>query len=429
MRVIRTVAVVLLGSLGACSGAGSGGETSAASAPVNQGPHAHAVTRQFSIDMGKLQTEEKTYVDGVAMRLEDGAGAILTEAPLSACAKMAVVARGNLDFDAATLGEKPALMLVRNEEHPQGAILLIEPYSTSTLEDALPALVTDSEVLAASGDVGDAGWGSIDPTKYGGEKAPHVRLDVKLPFASIDSADPIAADASAEAKWLRDMRAKAASDTQALVDASLQVNMEDYSGSQARSAWFDVLSNWANLSVVALATDKDCATMVVREPGFIGGYREATIQTRMVGDVRKVTAAQTRSMDSIEGDYAFGRIENDKLGGFPVLHGRAAREDGVGLVVYFSDKPIAKEPFDLLVAKQRMLRAVAGSEFSGQYSFSTYDIGGPGVAVEQISAGNSTANPSVDEKEIAGLIKLGESEGPHVAVNFHLSFDGTSKVQ
>ncbi len=427
MSSMRAVAVGFVVLLEACGGGGSGGETVAANAPVKQGAHATAVTKQFTIDNGKLQVEEKTYVDGLAMRLKDGAGAVLTEAPLSACAKLAVVARGKLDYDAAILGDKPALLLVRNEEHPQGAVLLIEPYSISTLEEAVPSLVTEGDTLTASGDVGDAGWGSIDATQYGGEKAPHVRLDVRLPYASLDSADPVVADASAEAKWLREMRAKAATGGQAVADASLQVNMEDYSGSQASNTWFDILTNWANFNVIAVASDKGCATMVVREPGFIGGYTEAIIQTQMVGDVRKVTAAQSESIDSIEGNYVFGRVEHAKLGGFPVLHGRAAREADVGLVVYFSDKPIANEPFTSLVSKQRILRAVAGVEYGNQYSFSTYELGGPDVAVEQFDTGSSTTNAAIDEKEISGLIKLSEGEGPHIAVNFRLALGGTGK--
>ena len=226
---------------------------------------------------------------------------------------------------------------------------------------------------------------------------------------------------------MRNLRSKVATGSQGVVEASLQVNMEEYSGSQTSNAWFDVLSNWSNFNVVAVAADKGCATMVVREPGFIGGYTEAIIQTRMVGDMRKVTAAQTQSMDSIEGDYVFGRIEHAKLGGFPVLYGRAADEDNLGLVFYFSDKPIAAEPFESLIAKQRMLRAVAGVASATQYSFSYYELAGPGVPVEQIGAGSSTTNAAIDEKEIAGLIKLTEGEGAHIAVNFRLPLVGGNK--
>ena len=421
MHVIRSFAVTVFALLGACGQAGTGGESNADPAPAAQGPHAHAVTEQFSIDMGKLVVEEKTYVDGLAMRLADGAAAVLTEAPITACAKLAVVAQSRTELKTTALGEKPVLALVRNAEHPQGAILLLEPYSTTTLEDALPTLATEGNTLAASGDIGDAGWGSIDATQYGAEKAPHVRLDVKLPYAKPGDADALAADTGAEAKWLREMRAKAATDTQAVVDASVQVDPEDYSGSVTTNAWFDVLSNWGNLSVVAAASDKGCSTLVVREPGFIGGYREAIIQTTMVGDVRKVTSVQTESMDSIEGDYAFGRVEHPTLGGFPILHGRAAREEGVGLVVYLSDQPIAAGSFETLVARQHMLRAVASSEYGNQYSFSFYELGGPGVPVEQVGAGNSTTNPYLDEKEVGGLIKLGEGEPTRITVNFRLA--------
>lgn len=420
MQIKRVVAVGLIVLLGACGAGGSGGGSAAAVTPAKQGPHAKAVTRQFSVEMDKLVVDEKTYVDGLAMRFKDGAAAALSETPISACSKLAVVASSRSDFQTAALGDKPVLMLVRNGEHPQGAILLVEPYSTTTLEDAFPALVTDGDALLASGDVGDAGWGSIDATKYGAEKSPHVRLDVKLPYATRNDADPVAADASPEAKWLRELQAKAGSDTQAAVDASLQVDTEDYRSSMTSSRWFDVLGNWSSFSVVALATDKGCATMVLREPGFAGGYSEAIIETQMVGDVRKVTSAQTESMDSVEGDYFVGRIEHPKLGSFPVVDARAVAEEGVGLVVYFSDKPIGAEPFESLIAKQRVMRAVSSFQSGSQYWFSQYEFGGPGVPVEQVDAGNSTSNPSIDEKEIAGLIKLGEGEGPRIAVNFRL---------
>lgn len=420
MQIMRAVAVGVIFLLGACGGAGSGSESAAAVAPAKQGPHAKAVTKRFSVDMDKLVVEEKTYVDGLAMKFKDGAAAALTETPISACAKLSVTANSRSEFQTAALGDKPVLMLVRNEEHPQGAILLVEPYSTTTLEDAFPTLVTNGDALTASGDIGDAGWGSIDATKYGGQKSPHVRLDVNLPYATRNDSDPVAADASPEAKWLRDLKAKVGSDTQAAVDASLQVDPEDYRSSMTSSRWFDVLGNWSDFSVVALATDKGCATMVLREPGFAGGYSEAIIETRMVGDVRKVTSAQTESMDSVEGDYVVGRIEHPTLGSFPVVDARAFSEEGVGLVVYFSDKPIEAGSFESLVARQRVMRAISGVQFGSQYSFSQYDFAGPGVPVEQVDAGNSTTNPSVDEKEIAGLIKLGDGEGPRIAVNFRL---------
>ena len=428
MKIMRAVVVGgVVALLGACGGTGTGTESASAVAPAIQGPHAKAVTRQFSVEMDKLVVAEKIYVDGVAMKFKDGAAAALTETPISACAKLSVVVNSRSELQTAALGDKPVLMLVRNEEHPQGAILLVEPYSTTTLEDAFPALVTNGDALTASGDVGDAGWGSIDATKYGGEKSPHVRLDLNLPFATRNDSDAVAADASPEAKWLRDLKAKAGSDTQAAVDVSLQVDAEDYRSSMTSSRWFDVLGNWSDFSVVALATDKGCATMVLREPGFAGGYSEAIIETQIVGDVRKVTSAQTESMDSVEGDYFVGRIEHPKLGSFPVVDARAYSIEGVGLVVLFSDKPIGAEPFEVLVAKQRVMRAVSGVQFGNQYSFSHYDFGGPGTSVEQVDAGNTTTNPSVDEKEIAGLIKLGEGDGPRIAVNFRLPLVAAAK--
>ena len=67
-----------------------------------------------------------------------------------------------------------------------------------------------------------------------------------------------------------------------------------------------------------------------------------------------------------------------------------------------------------------VLRAVSSAEWSGQYSFSEYELGGPGVDVEKFSAGNSTSNPHVDDKEIGGLIKLEEGAGPLITVNFRL---------
>jgi len=424
MNANRIVSAGVLAFLCACGQSSVGKEVATAQGKAaSKAPQPLAVTKQFNVEMDKLIAEESTYVDGFALRLKDGgAGAVLTEAPLSACARLAISARGNLEFNATTYGDKPTLLLIRNDEHPNGAILKLEPYVTTTLEDALPALVTDGDNLMAKGDVGDAGWGSIDPTKYGSEKAPHVRLNVKLPYASLAKVDALAADASAEAAWLRDLQKKAAADTQAVVDGSIQVNEEDSSSYSTTSSWFEILGNWGDVNVVALATDTNCATMVLRTPGFAGGYREAIVETRLIDNVRKVIAAQTESMDSVEGSYVIGRIEHAALGAFPLLHARAAREEGVGLVVYFSDKPFGAEPFETLVARQRMLRAVSGMEYSGQYSFSHYDLGGPGVPVEQVDAGNSTTNPSVDEKEIAGLIKLGDAgvESPHIAVNYRL---------
>lgn len=421
MKVMPFVAGGLIVVLGACGGTGSAGESAAAAPPAKQGPHAMAVTKHFSVEMDKLIVEEKSYVDGVAMRFKDAAAVALTEAPISACAKLAVVANSRTELQTTALGDKPVLMLVRNEEHPQGAILLVEPFSTTTLEDAFPALVTAGDALIAKADVGDAGWGSIDATKYGGAKAPHVRLDVNLPYSVRSDADAVAADASAEAKWLRELQAKAANDTQAVVDASIQVDAEDYRSSMSGSRWFDVLANWSDFSVISLATDKGCATMVLRAPGFAGGYREAIIQTQMVGQERKVISAQTEDMDSVEGDYFVGRIEHPKLGAFPVIDARAFSQEGIGLVVYFSDKPITDEPFEAQVTRQRMLRAVSSFQSGGQYSFSSYDFGGPGVPLEQIAANNSTSNAFFDEKEIRGLIKFGEGEGPHIAVNFSLA--------
>ena len=203
MRIFRLAALGAIMFYGVCHGAEPGGRAVASRSPDRQAPHAHAVTKQFAILMGKLEVQGSTYVDGVALRLADGAGAVLTEHPLDACARLAVVAEGNLDFDTAKFGDKPALLLVRNAEHPEGAILLIEPNVTSTLEGSFPGLVTDGDALVASGDVGDAGWGSIDPTEYGAEKAPRVHLDVRLPYASIDTSDPVSADSSQAAKWLR----------------------------------------------------------------------------------------------------------------------------------------------------------------------------------------------------------------------------------
>ena len=427
MKIVRVVVAGVIVALGACGGTQPGGDAAAASAPAKQGPHAHAVTRQFSIEGSKLVVAESTYVDGIAMRFKDGAAVALTETPISACAKLAVMASSRTEFDTAALGAKPALMLVRNEEHPQGAILLIEPGSTTTLEATFPALVTKGDALIASGDVGDAGWGSIDATKYGAEKSPHVRLDVNLPYSTRSDAGAVAADASAEAKWLHDLQAKAGNDTQAVVDASFLVDPEDYRSGLSSSRWFDVLANWNDFSVVSLATDKGCATMVLRAPGFSGGYREAVIQTQLIGDVRKVTSAQTEDFDTIEGDYFVGRIEHPKLGAFPVIDARAFSQPGVGLVVYFSDKPIADETFESLVTRQRMLRAVSSFQSGGQYTFSHYDFGGPGLPIEQIDAGNSTSNAFVDEKEIRGLIKIGEGTGPHIAVNFDLALKATAQ--
>ena len=168
----------------------------------------------------------------------------------------------------------------------------------------------------------------------------------------------------------------------------------------AKGSWFDILANWSDLNVVALATDKDCATLVLRAPGFAGGYREAIVETRMIGGVRKVTAAQTESMDSVEGSYVIGRIEHAGLGGFPVVHARAAREEGVGLVVYFSDKPIAAEPFETLVTRHACCALSAVLNIQAITRSRTTIWVGRVLPVEQLGAVNSNSNPSVDERKL-----------------------------
>lgn len=381
-----------------------------------KGDHANAVTKHFSIEMGKLIVEEDTFVDGVALRLADGSvGAILTQAPLDACRKLAIALRGDFEVAPASHGDKPVLQVVRDSEHPEGAILLKEPYMTTTLEDKVAALMAGPDRFVVKADVGDAGWGSIDATKYGGKNAPRAHLDIDLPYLGAGSGDPVAADASAEATWLRDLQMKAEAGSSAAASDSLQVGENDYF---TESTWNNVLNNWEGLSVIALATDKDCATLLVRAPGFAGGYSDATIQTRTINGTRKVVSAKDQDNQSIEGSYVAGRVDRSGMDGFPLLHARAAREDGVGLVVEFSDKPLANEPFESLVKHQHVLRAVAPSEYSGQYSFAMYELGGPGAEVTKFPAGNSTSNPSIDDKEVAGLIKLEDEDSPMVRVNF-----------
>ncbi|HQV73097.1 MAG TPA: hypothetical protein PLY64_08970, partial [Dokdonella sp.] len=100
MNANRIVSAGVLVFLCACGQSSVGKEVATAQGKAaSKAPQPLAVTKQFNVEMDKLIAEESTYVDGLALRLNDGgAGAVLTEAPLSACAKLAISARGNLEF-------------------------------------------------------------------------------------------------------------------------------------------------------------------------------------------------------------------------------------------------------------------------------------------------------------------------------------------
>lgn len=299
MHMNRMAALSAAIVLVACGGGGSE-PAKAAAAPAPAGPHATAFTRHFSVSMNKLEVDEHKYVDGVAVRVPGGGAALLSSVPLDACTKLAVIARPEADYAALASEGKPSLAVVKDEEHPNGAVLQTEPYMTQTLEESVPGLVTDGAKFVAKGDIGDAGWGQIDATKYGGTNSAHASLDIDLPYATMPASDP-AADASDEGKWLRDLREQAGkssstdiSVTQATVEASAAIPEGDY---RSGGEWFDVVVNWNDPKVTAVVRDKDCATLVIGAMSFSDKPVQAVVHTRMVDGQRKAISVVTTGDD------------------------------------------------------------------------------------------------------------------------------------
>lgn len=291
MRTIKFASLSAAIALASCGG-GVSEEAKAAAAPA--GPHATAVTRKFSVMMDKLEVDEHKYVDGIAIKVPGGAAALLSVTPLDACMKLAVGARAEPSYSVLGSDGKPSLVIVKDEEHPKGAALATQPYMTETLEEELPGLAVDGAKFVFKADVGDAGWGQIDATKYGGTNSAHVSVDIDLPYATVPPVDP-AADTGEEGKWLRDLREQAdkstdPNDTQALVVGSTAIPEGDYTSERD---WFDVLSNWKRTKVVAVARDKDCATLVVGAQSFTDKPVQAIVHTRMVDGQRKAVGVVT----------------------------------------------------------------------------------------------------------------------------------------
>lgn len=298
MRKIGFAALSAAIALAACGGGSD--EAKAAPAAAPSGPHATALTRKFSVMMDKLEVDEHRYVDGIAIKVPGGAAALLSATPLDACTKLAVGARAEPDYAALGADGKPSLVIVKDEEHPNGAALATQPYMTETLEEELPGLAVDGARFVFKADVGDAGWGQIDATKYGAKNSAHVSVDIDLPYATMPAADP-AADAGEEGKWVRDLIAAAAKssqsdieETQRVVDASLAVPEGDFSSARE---WFDVVVNWKEPKVAAIARDTDCATLVIGAVSFTDKPVQAIVHTRTVDGQRKAVSVVTMGDD------------------------------------------------------------------------------------------------------------------------------------
>ncbi len=404
-KVIVGIAVAGLVALGA----GSGFEATAASTAKASG-RAVAVVRTPDYESSEMRLIERQYVDGVAYRLDDGAAVLLSATPMDACTRLAVLLRGSTDFSAFTSAAAPALAVVRNAEYPQGNVLFVEQGSTTYLSQSIPSLQTEGERFIAKG----------KEMLYGTEGKPSLEFDIDLPYSSTGGFAAVAADGGPEAAWLRGLAKQAAGDAEAVVAATFQENEEDWNSYAGRSTWFDVLSNWGQFSVVAAASEADCATLVVRTPGFSGGWQQALIRARGPADQRKVYAAESSDDHGGDDSYFVGRVEHPTLGTFPIVDARARAVADVGTEIIFSDKPIGDAGWEQLVTKQRAVRALASVSFGDSYMLSTIEFAGPGTAVDSVPAG-SISNAHIDNTSIAGLIRQGGDDGRQVVANFRLA--------
>jgi hypothetical protein len=396
-------------ALSACGGgAEPGSDTSVPAA--KSGSTAMAVVRTPDYDSGELKQIERRFVDGVALRTDDGPVALLTADPIDACTRLAVLARGSTDLRAFAITGAPVLMVVRNEEYTQGSVQLIEPHSSLYLAEAVPKLQADGDRLVAKGQ---------EPGYEPFADKPSLEYDIDLAYASMAEFDPLAADAGPEAQWLRGLVQQAGADTEATVTATFFEDENDWYSYSSRATWFDVLSSWNDLNVIAAASGPDCVTLVVQSPGFAGGSRKAIVRARGAGDQRKVFAAESSDDYGSEVKYVVGRVEHQALGAFPILDARAEGVADTGTVVIFSDGPIGEATWEQLVQKQRAVRAVTTDGFSNIYMLRTLEFAGPGVAAETVAARN-IANAYIDETKIAGLIKQGEAGEPRIVVNYRL---------
>ncbi len=398
------------GALAACSGGDDSGAVTAAvaAAPAKPASGVEATVRSLDyVDTG-MKLVEHHYVDGMALKTPDGPAALLTTTPLDACTRLAVLARGSADLGSFATAEVPALLIVRNEEYPQGSVQLVAPGQTTYLSQPMPSLQTDGDRLVAKGQ------------EEGSESTlnkPKLEYAVDLAYASMADFDPLAADAGPEAAWLRGLVQQAEPDAEATVTATFFEDENDYSSYSSRSTWFDVLSNWEDFNVTAAASGPDCATLVVQAPGFSGGSRKALLRARGAGDQRKVHAAESSEDYGNEGNYLVGRVEHPKFGAFPIIDARAENIEGIGLVITFSDNKIGDATWEELLKTQRAARAVAGTSFGSSYMLSMLEFGGPGLAIESVPA-DQISNAFLDETTIGGLIKQSAPGQPSIVANF-----------
>lgn len=399
------------GVLAACGGGTEPAATAAPAAePAKPVSRAEAVVRQPDYDSSEMKLVERRYVDGIALQTSEGPAALLTTTAMDACTRLAVLARGSADFGVFAGDGTPALVVVRNEEYPQGSVQLVEPGVTTFLATAIPTLQADGDRLVAKGQ--EAGNEPFSDK-------PSLEYDVDLAYASMAGHDPLAADAGPEAAWLRGLARQADADVEATVAATFIEDEDDWNNYGSRSTWFDLLSSWEDFSVVAAASEADCATLVVQAPGFAGGARRAIVRARGAGEQRKVFAAESSEDYGSEGNYFVGRVEHPTLGDFPILDARADATPDGGALVVFSDKPIGDAPWEQLVQSQRAVRAVAHSRYETIYMLGGLEFGGPGMAAQAVEAGTIT-NAYIDDSAIAGLINQGNPGEPRIVVNFHL---------
>jgi hypothetical protein len=405
------ISLLLLTTLFGCSRA----PDAAPSVPpkaAETGPVATAQTVSNSFADGEMKAVRANYVSGLAFRAENTALAVLTTQPLSACDRLGLLARAssNLDWIARTRG---ALLVLERAEGAEPAAKIVEPYVSTTLVDPLPSLVTDGNTLSLSGS-----FGSVDSGPMMGEKKTEAALvaNVRLPYATLAEFDATKADTSASAVWLRAQMAKAKDDAEAVVEATIAPPDEsDPMSGVNRGAWFNVLANYADINVIAEASEADCATLVIRAPGFSGGYSEALIETRGTGEARKVTAVNTTDAYGDGEPYLIGRVDHHKLGAFPLLHSRVTANAGGGPELCFSDLPIGAGSLEQVGAKQRAVCLSAGSYYSAR-------LAGPGVPLfEQSSMESPIANEQFDEQYVGGLYRTGTAGVDRIVLNFRVA--------
>jgi len=255
-------------------------------------PRELAVLTRFSVAMDTLSVEEHKYVDGIAVFVDGGRAVLLTEESLDACLKLAIAGTDSAEFELLAQDGKQGIRLVRDNAHLDGAVLEVGLGGDRIVTKTFPEFPTEGTSFEFEGDVGDAGGGTIDATRYGRENAPLLSLDVDLPFVSVPPPNP-AAEASAEAGWLRDTQKYilATSDRHSALADSLEAHPGD---SDSKYNWSDMIRNWKELKVVAVARDSSCATLVLHALDASDQPVQGVVRLRGDGDARKVVSVATR---------------------------------------------------------------------------------------------------------------------------------------